>query len=383
MPKTGKSTGPSLPDGTRPQPLEQRAGDVELSGPYSDLTVGGNLAVGGNIVVTGTGQTISNTITRDWAVDGWSKVTPVTITSDPGQVFTTTAANGRGTVTSAASAAGNHRVAYLFDNTTCTDSVLTSLIVGPGHTWNGTNAQQGHLHRVREVTPGLWEGIAVWTSIVFGADYSFLHHSSVRFDGTTLNQSDAGGVGFGTTDAALLDHQLTVRAFTRVNVFVWANDFYVLAPNLLTNYQVGDLVAIAGLADGTFNEASIAVAATGANVVRVIEPTTTGAVAYTPANTLGTITPVGVDAMKRWAPFWLSTRVIGGTAASVTVEAKRWRPDEREPDWADPRTQRDTLLPNAGVPAVAVGPGRCGLWAAHMSANAAVSWGTVRTDRIT
>lgn len=403
MPKTGKSTGPSLNDGTRPRVLQTYSGDFELEGSTSDLIVGGNVDAAGNItvkgtatltggvagnltvagsIITGDGVTISNAITRDWAVDGWTGVTPVTITNDPGQTFTTSVSGSRGTVASAASAAGNHRVAYLLDNTTTTDAVMTSLINGPSHSWNGTNAQQGHIHRVRSLGGGLWEGIAVWTSIVLGGDYSYLHHAGVRFDGTTLSQSGAGGVGFGTTDSAYLDNQLLVRALSRSNVFVWVNDFYVAAPERVTSVQPGDLIAIAGLSDATFNEASIAVAATSANLIRVIEPVTTGAVAYTPVATLATITPTGVDAMKQWAPFWLSTRVIGGTGTSVTVEAKRWRTTEREPDWGDPRVQRDTVVPGGSVTAIAASAGKCALWTGHMSATSSVSWGAIRVERI-
>src|ERR671923_1583371 len=103
-------------------------------------------------------------VDHDFKRDGWNGFTKVVITSDGVQVFTeSVSATGRGRVTGAA-APGNHRVAHLRDGTVERDSVITSVIYGPGSGWGGTNAQQGHLHRVREISPGLWEGIAIWTS---------------------------------------------------------------------------------------------------------------------------------------------------------------------------------------------------------------------------
>jgi hypothetical protein len=47
VPKTSRLLGPSKADGTQAPVLEQRAYDVELTGPNSDLTIGGDLTVAG------------------------------------------------------------------------------------------------------------------------------------------------------------------------------------------------------------------------------------------------------------------------------------------------------------------------------------------------
>lgn len=376
MPKVSRTGGASLNDGTRPRTVDRRgAVDVELSGPDADLSVGGELTIGGEGVAT--------VARHDWAVRGWRGFTPVTITADGAQAFTATSSSGKGIVTAAASTAPNLRVAYLRDGTSWRDSVVTSLLHGPIADWDGSNAQQGHVHRVREISPGQWEGIAVWTSVVFGGDYSFLHCNSVRFDGTTLLQGTAPVGTFGTTDAAYIDRSANITAIERTTTLgSYFNDYRLLRPHLL-NVDAGDIVTIASVADTSFNQADIALLLVDKpkGTVRVVDPSDTTLQAYLAVKN-GTVTPSSVDLQKRWAPFWLSTRVIGGTASSVTVEAKRWRPDEPEPGWSEPRVQRGAVTPSASLASLAVGTGRCGLWAAHMHTTSGGAWGDVKFERV-
>jgi hypothetical protein len=94
------------------------------------------------------------------------------------------------------------------------------------------------------------------------------------------------------------------------------------------------------------------------------------------------VLPDGNTNQKRWAPFWLSTRVRGGSASSVVVEAKRWRPEDGEPDWSDARVMRQTIATNGNVPALALGPGSCALWGAHFISTSSGSWGAVRAMEV-
>lgn len=376
MPKIGRSTGPSLADGTRPVVIDARAGDLELTGPDSDLVVGGTATVGGVLV--------GGVVTHDWALQGWTGFTPVTMNADAAQSFAATVSTGRGVITGTGTGAPNHRVAYLRQNTEWRDGVVTSTIYGPTADWDGTNAQQGHLHRARHLGGGVWEGIAVWTSITAGSDYGYLHANGVRWNGVTLSQAtnaDAFSGPFGYADSGTIDHRLSVVAAERTQPLLWVNDFRVARPELITVVAT-DLVTIASMADTTFNEASIALNLVDApnGILRVVEPSSTNAVTYA-AVRAGTIAPVGVDLQKRWCPFVLSTRVVGGTASSVTVEAKRWRLDEPEPDWGAARVQRAATTPSATVPALAVNAGMHGLWAAHFHDNSGGAWGPVRMER--
>lgn len=379
MPKIGETTGPSLADGTRPQALTRIVGDVELAGAGSDLSVAGQLSVNA--------QPSGGAVLHDWTLHGTRGWTPVVINQDSAQAFTLTANNGRGTIAAGASSSGNHRVAYLHDNTEWRDGVVTSLIWGPTADWSGVNAQQGHLHRVRQISTTTWEGIAVWTSIVGGADYGYLHANGVRFNGTTLSQATNADLifgPFGYGDSAYIDHRLCVIGTQRSQPILWANDFRVQRPQLVT-VAATDIVDIADFTDTTFNETGVAVNSIidgPGGVLRFIEGVSTNAVAYA-AVKAGTITPAGVDSQKRWCPFWLASRVIGGTVSSVTIEAKRWRVDEAEPDWGDARVQRAATTVSASVPQLAIGAGRHGLWGAHFLSTSGGAFGNVRMERVT
>jgi hypothetical protein len=331
-------------------------------------------------------QTLSETVGRvdaleygtdlvhHWGTDGWGPFAPVLINADDAQVFATTVVTGSGVITGTQAGDGNMRVAYVRECTEWTDSEMTSLIVGPAG-WNTINAQQGHLHRVREVSPGLWEGIAVWTAVV-GGDYSLINTRGVRFDGATLFQSD--GDLATSADSSSLDRGLRVEARQRFNFVSWFNEYRV-SPLHLWGLAVGDIVTITSVSGTGFNETGVAVANADrvGGVVQVGDPSDTTTVAYaiTPG---GLIVPSGIHAQKRWAPFWLSTRVVGGTASAATVEWLRWRYGEPRPDWSDARVQRRAIASNANVPALATGPGLCGLWGAHFTGGSSGAYGQAR-----
>lgn len=327
-------------------------------------------------------------VEHDWNTHGWTGFSPSIITADDAQAFTVSTSGGRGVVTAASDTDANHRVAYLRAGTSWVNSMVTSTVYGPTADWDGTNAQQGHIHRAKLRSDGTWEAIVVWTSITGGSDYGYMHCNSVRWDGTTLTQADgadefSGPFGYG--DSTYIDHRLQVIGVQRQQPLLWVNDYRVAKPWRVT-VTTNDLVTASNFVDTTFNTASTvaiqSITDAAAGIIRVIDATHTSAVAYT-ATKLGYLTPGGVDGQKRWCPFRLSTRVIGGTATSVSVESKRWHVDEAEPDWGDARVQRGSIAADADVPDLALGPGLCGLWAGHFNTSSGGAWGPVRFELAT
>lgn len=319
-------------------------------------------------------------IEHNWQRDGWAPFDPVVMTADGAQNYTPSVANGRGIITGNVAGSGSLRVAYLHEATNWADQEMVSVNWGPTADWNGTNAQQGHLHRVRNIGGNVWEGIAIWTSIVFGGDYSFLHVAGVRFDGTTLDMSNATPGVFGANDLSFITRAARILGHERYNFLGWINQYTLMHPEWLQYLTVGDLVSIVNLGDVTFNEASAAITTTvgtATGFVTVTEPTTTSASPYV-ATGGGELAPIGVDLQKRYTPQVMATRVMGGTAASCVVEGKRWRLGEDEPDWGDPRVQRATLTPSGPVPTIATGPGKMGYWAAHFHTGSGGAWGDTR-----
>lgn len=232
---------------------------------------------------------------HSWTDEGWSPFTPVTMTDDAGQVFATTVVTGTGVITGTQAAHGNHRVAYLRDCTDWVDSEVTSLVYGPVG-WNNGGAQQGHLHGVREISPGVWEAIAVWTAVV-GGGYELLNVRGVRWDGTTLLQSS--GDAATSADQSYIDRALRLWGRQRFQFGSWINEYHALPPHLW-GLSVGDLVTTTAVSGTGFNETAQPVTnvdRTG-GIVQLVDPSDTGAVAFaiTPG---GLMAPGGVHSQKR------------------------------------------------------------------------------------
>lgn len=326
-------------------------------------------------------------IVHDWTEDGWGPFTPsimtdAAIVNGAPQIFTTTVINGAGVVTGTQPApAVDHRVAYLHNDTWFEDSEITSLIYGPGAgvVWSGANAQQGHIHRVKETSPGVMTGIAIWSSVAFGLDYAFLHVKLVDWDGAVLGQAattlDSG------SDSSFINRRLSIINKQRTTAFgLFFNEHRVTRPDLY-GMAAGDIVTIDST-DATFDEIDIAVNSINTNqgMVQVIEPITGSTSPL--AVDFGTIIHSGGSSQKRVTPFWLSTRVRTVSPTTVTVELKRWRPEDPEPDWSDPRVRRGTLVADGGVETMPTGAGRCALWTAHFFAGSNAAFGTCRFRRL-
>jgi hypothetical protein len=323
---------------------------------------------------TATWQAPDSGVKHNWNQDGWTPFTAVTITADGAQSFTQSVSTGQGVLTGAVAGSGSLRRAYLYPGTNWADSEMTSVIWGPTG-WSGTNAQQGHIHRVREISAGTWEGIAIWTSVVFGGDYSFLHCAGVRWDGTSLLQS-SNDSSFGASDATYIDRGMRVVGHRRFSFGSWINEYTVAQPERLNFLTTSDIVTIASLSDATFNETNRTIAGVTVNnaTLAVIDSSDTTAVSYT-VDGAGDIKPSSTSSQKRWTPFVMTTRVIGGTTSSVPVEVKRWRLGDPEPDWGDARVRRGTVTSNGSVTSIALGPGQCALWGAHFHTSSSGAWG--------
>jgi hypothetical protein len=317
-------------------------------------------------------------INHDWNTDGWAAFTPVTISADGPQAFTTSVVNSRGVIAGTQPPPnGSLRVAYQRKGTKWADSEITSLFAGPVPAWN-QNAQQGHIHRMREVSPGLWEGIAAWNA-VFGGDYSIINTRAVRFDGVTLFQSN-GDAAF-NSDINFIDRRLEVVSKLRGTAFGLFFNNYGCVPAHLYGLSGGNVTITSG--DATFAETNVTLtgATPGAGILQVQETVTLSTSAI--AADQGTIVPAGNDAQKRWLPYWFSTRVRGGNDTAAVIEVKRWRPEDPEPDWGDVRVVRANVTTNAGVPSIATQPGMCALWGAHFTnAGPAGTFGPARFRKV-
>jgi hypothetical protein len=239
--------------------------------------------------------------THDWGLHGTDDFTPVVISNDAGQVFSLTAPTGTGTVTGTQAGHGNHRVAYVHSCPAVADGEMVSLVLGPTG-WNNGGAQQGHIHRVREISPGVWEGIAVWTAVV-GGGYELINTRGVRWDGTTLSQSNGDVATSG--DSGFFDRRSRVYARERFQFGAWFNRYHVLPRNAWGQagqwgLAVNDLVTITAVSGTGFDETNIAVQDLNPTTgyLAVQDPSDTGAVAYaiTPD---GIITPSSTSSQKR------------------------------------------------------------------------------------
>lgn len=323
-------------------------------------------------------------VTHDWTRDGWGPFDEVTITKDGAQHFDTSVSGGRGILAGPGVGDGNHRVAYLRRGTVWTDGEVRSLIYGPTTPNWDNNSQQGHMHRVRYLNATEWEGIAVWTSVVFGGDYSFLHAGGVRFAAegspTTLKIGGGPPTAFGYDDSIYIERRIQVAVGRRSAL--GPNRYIRCSPYHLYGMQNGDHVTITGMDDSSFNETDVVVSNVNRETGYFEVPD--GGLLATDTDGNGVVVPAdGVYRQKRWAPFWLATRVVGGTTSSITIQGKRWKPEEPEPDWGDVRVQTDTIAANADVPTLPVDEGFHGLWAAHLHDGAAIGWGAAEFKRIT
>lgn len=350
-------------------PAASSAVDVSVttSGASVDVTVAAALA--------------SPEVTHVWDRDGWDPFTASTMTEDGDQSFDQTVVNGRGVLTGVEdliegppAVGGSLRVAYLREGTLWTDSEITSVVWSPTG-WDGTNAQQGHLHRIREISPGTYEAIMIWTSVVFGGNYRTLHCTAVRWDGTSLPQG--GGDAASAADSDYIDRQVRVVGRQRVLSTVAILTF--TPPGYLRHLEAGDLVDLADITGGISDETDVAVDDVDDRGRLQCTTVESGDVTFGAVNS-GSITPASDQ--KRWTPQAMSTRVEGGDEDSLTVAIKRWRPEEPEPDWSDARVRHASVATDVDVPELPVGPGLCGLFGGHFYDQSTGSWGDVRFRRL-
>ena len=328
----------------------------------------------------GLGDDVHGVIAHDWDRDGWAPFQPVVITADGSQQLDLDVDDARGVVTGPGPE-GSHRVALLRQGTLWRDAEVRSVVWGPLGDWAGNNAQQGHLHRVRQIGPTLWEGIAVWTSVVFGGDYRYLHVASVRWDGTTLWQSSNDG-GAGDRDARWIDRRLQLVSKDRFSAFGLVFTRLGVTPSHGYGLAAGTTVNI-DADDDTYDAAEVPVQ--GFDVPAGFVQVQYGPEPAPLTVARGHVTPAGAHSQRRWCPFGMATRVRGGTSGAVVVEIKRWRAGwDPEPGWDDPRVMRATVTPDSGgnVPEMALGPGLHGLWAAHFHDGSSGAWGPVTFTRL-
>lgn len=328
----------------------------------------------------------SQGFTHDWTLDGgWSQFQTVLINEDPGGAQTfelivtgvgATGTAGVGAIVGTQPTFGNKRVAYAYlPAGRMADAEMTSLIYGPvGGVGFNLNAQQGHLHRMRQLPDGSWEAIAFWTA-VFAGDYSAINFRAVRLGGADLLQSI--GDTAKSSDSTYLDRTLRLVSKNRFTFFGgWINEHTVI-PHY-HGFQVGDVFNIDSL-DSTFDATSVALSGASPGNIQHIETVTVSGSPH--AFDMGTAVPVAAS-QKRWVPYWLSTRIRGGTSSAIVGEFKRWRVDEAEPDWSDRRVVRMLAQAGPNVPTVATEPGFCGLWAAHFVGGSAGGYGPVRVKPV-
>lgn len=279
--------------------------------------------------------------------------------------------------------AGNFRTVSLHPLTDWADCEFTSLIWPPSQ-WTGNNSQMGHAHRVREISPGVWEAINIWTSVVFGGDYRTLHVAATRFDGeVSLQSATENDTGSGSGDSVFIDRRAAVVAHQRFDFGGPINVYRVdLTFRLADHLETGDLVTIDEMDDSTFNLTEEPVAnVADYRTLQLNDPVTSTDEPWT-VDFSGRVVPAGVDSQKRWTPYFLSTRVVGGDSSRVPVEIKRWRLGDAEPSWGDERVRRIDVVPNGNVPSMPVGPGRHGILDAHVHSSTSQRWGDLRFRKI-
>lgn len=337
---------------------------------------------------TALGDDLHGVIVHDWNRDGWSAFTSETISLGDLALttpWTQSVVNNRGRLTaiSGSTQQGGMRVAYLRAGTSWRDSEITSVFHAPSY-WSTNNAQIGHMHRIQPIAGStFWMAIAIWTSVVFGGDYGFLHAAVARFGPQSYVTVHLGpSSSLGTSNAEYLDRTQTVLSVNRFD-FLGAkfNQYFVGGGNAL-ELPDSTTVSFSGFADATFNlTTSNVTIEPNLGLIQAGHPTATTTAAA--QATTGQVRPAGASAQLRWAPYYLSTRVVGGSATSINVQIKRWRPDEGEVPWSSVRSMSVTLTTsNPLIPTVPTEAGYCGLWGAHVYDGTFVEWGDMRFRRI-
>lgn len=369
-------------DGSAKDATNTSEGVVRLAGALGGTATNPTVPGLTTHIDTPLGDSAHGFVAHNWTNSGWTPFTPITMTADGSQNFSRAVVSGRGRLTADQPTGSNLRVAYVRDNTEWVNSEITSVVYSP-ISWNGSNAQQGHIHRVREVSTGVWEGIAIWTSVAFGGDYSFLHAACVRFDGSsTILQSDDNS-GFAANDSSYIDRTSRVLGFRRFAFGSWVNSYTIAQTDRIAHLMAGDELTFSGVSDSTFNETDVAVSSIdlSASTINVVDPVDTGDVSYT-SDAAGSMFPSGSASQKRWTPFVMKTRVVGGTSSSVPVAVKRWRLGDPEPDWGDARAMYGTVDANVDVPSLATDAGSCALWGAHFINSSAGEWGDLQFRKL-
>lgn len=325
-------------------------------------------------------------VNHDWTLNGWDPFFKVVINIHGNDSYSDTIVTGRGRITGTGTN-GNRREWRLHRDTNFANSEVRSLWWG-GSVWDsggsGATPQMGHVHRAKEVAPGVWQGWVVSNNI-FLTEQNTINQNIWEGAGTsTLILGSRGG-----SKTFPLARTLQVTGVTRVNFLGWINQ-YVVNPKHMYGIKNGDLVTTTSL-DSTFVETGQPVTvdyATGA--ANIPEAVTQSGVAA--KFDVGTITVTGAG--KHW-PYWVASRLIGNV---LTVKA--WRFKEDEPDWGDPEAIKifDTSVTNPGpsqggnpnpgdnsgftVPAPTTGRGYCGLVIAHLRNNAYMEYAQTKFIRL-
>jgi len=299
---------------------------------------------------------------RTWIEHGTTGLTRVVMTQDGANSFVASVTDRWLTITAQGSG-GNQREAFLLPDSDAEDSELVSLL-GPADTLAPGVAQWWHLHRVVEVSPGVWRAFAVWTDTTIPLP-TLLNLNVVEFTGAASMSFNPGGINSALATALDTLRYCPITRARRAGGVVTAHTPVPWLP------KVGDTGNLVNMAATGFN-------ITGATVTAVDQTRRTFAWAQagsdaTDADAGGTWEPATRTAT---IPHMLATRLIGNT-----LYAKQWRPEEPEPDWADPgRVFAHTI--SAGSPAPPTGEGVNAVAAAHMQTPNRLRFGGTRSRRL-
>lgn len=310
---------------------------------------------------------VHGVVERNWAQDGVGDLTRTVMSQDGSNAFSASVVS-RWLRFSASTANGSQREAWRLPNTQWANSEMTSLLGTSDLLAAPPNAAQwGHLHGVQfDTGANLWRAWAVWTDIAFLLP-PILNIGVVAWapGGAGALQQNPNNINGG--DFFGMVRNLPIyRAQRTSNV----STYWTSAP-WVHGLQVGQLISVAGMANSAFNITSLAITAVD-RAVRTFSVAQVAANA-TDADAGGTASQAAPLATQ---PFMLATRLVGNT-----LTAKQWRPEEPEPDWADPaRTYSVTI--SAGSPSAPTATGDCGLWVGHLSTGNTMRFGGVRCRRL-